>query len=88
MFRLTSPAALSSVPPAPFGFADVQSMAAADMQAVNALIRARLASDVVLINQVAEHIIGGGGKRLRPLLHLIARARPAIAGAITSRSPR
>ncbi|HJT99495.1 MAG TPA: polyprenyl synthetase family protein [Rhodanobacteraceae bacterium] len=42
------------------------------MQAVNALIRARLASDVVLINQVAEHIIGGGGKRLRPMLHLIA----------------
>jgi octaprenyl-diphosphate synthase len=53
-------------------FADVQALAAADMAAVDALIRTRLASDVVLINQVAEHIIGGGGKRLRPMLHLLA----------------
>ena len=53
-------------------FADVQALAAADMGAVNALIRTRLASDVVLINQIAEHIIGGGGKRLRPMLVLLA----------------
>ena len=53
-------------------FADAQEMAAADMQAVNALIRNRLASDVVLINQISEHIIAGGGKRLRPMLHLLA----------------
>jgi octaprenyl-diphosphate synthase len=53
-------------------FAAAQALAAADMSAVDALIRTRLASDVVLINQVAEHIIGGGGKRLRPMLHLIA----------------
>ena len=69
--RLSS-AALSSPTPAIAAFGDVQVLASADMQAVNALIRARLASDVVLINQVAEHIIGGGGKRLRPMLHLIA----------------
>ena len=49
-------------------FADAQALAAADMAAVDALIRDRLASDVVLINQIAEHIIGGGGKRLRPML--------------------
>ncbi|MFZ2236250.1 MAG: polyprenyl synthetase family protein, partial [Dokdonella sp.] len=42
------------------------------MQAVNTLIRSRLASDVVLINQISEHIIAGGGKRLRPMLHLLA----------------
>jgi octaprenyl-diphosphate synthase len=53
-------------------FADVQALAAAGMKEVDALIRARLASDVVLINQVAEHIIGGGGKRLRPMLVLLA----------------
>ncbi|MEP7043248.1 MAG: polyprenyl synthetase family protein, partial [Dokdonella sp.] len=53
-------------------FADAQALAAADMAAVDTLIRTRLASDVVLINQVAEHIIGGGGKRLRPMLHLLA----------------
>jgi len=53
-------------------FADVQALAAADMARVDALIRTRLSSDVVLINQVAEHIIGGGGKRLRPMLVLLA----------------
>jgi octaprenyl-diphosphate synthase len=61
-------------------FAQVQAFAAADMAAVDALIRTRLASDVVLINQVAEHIIGGGGKRLRPMLHLIAARAAGYAG--------
>lgn len=45
------------------------------MEAVNAVIRRRLHSDVVLIRQVAEYIIGAGGKRLRPaLLLLVANA--------------
>ena len=61
-------------------FADVQSLAAADMGAVNALIRARLASDVVLINQISEHIIGSGGKRLRPMLHLLAARAAGYKG--------
>ena len=43
---------------------------AADMNAVDALIRERLHSDVVLIRQVAEYIIHSGGKRLRPALVL------------------
>lgn len=51
---------------------EVQAFAAADMAAVDALIRRRLASDVVLVNQVAEHIVAGGGKRLRPMLLLLA----------------
>jgi octaprenyl-diphosphate synthase len=42
------------------------------MRAVDALIRRRLQSDVALVNQVAEHIVGGGGKRLRPMLLLLA----------------
>jgi len=53
-------------------FADVQALAAGDMEAVNTLIRNRLASDVVLINQISGHIISSGGKRLRPMLHLLA----------------
>jgi octaprenyl-diphosphate synthase len=61
-------------------FADVQALAAADMAAVNALIRSRLASDVVLINQIAEHIIGGGGKRLRPMLVLLAAQAAGYSG--------
>jgi octaprenyl-diphosphate synthase len=51
---------------------DAQRLCAADMAAVNTLIRQQLASDVVLINQIGEHIIGAGGKRLRPMLVLLA----------------
>jgi octaprenyl-diphosphate synthase len=61
-------------------FADAQALAASGMAQVNALIRARLASDVILINQIAEHIIGGGGKRLRPMLHLLAAQAAGYAG--------
>lgn len=44
----------------------------ADFSEVDRVIRSRLASDVVLVNQVAEYIVGAGGKRLRPLVVLIA----------------
>jgi len=48
---------------------------AADMKAVDEVIRQRLYSDVVLVRQVAEYIINSGGKRLRPALVLMtARA--------------
>jgi octaprenyl-diphosphate synthase len=68
-----------SKPPATPGLRDVQALAAADMAAVDTLIRARLSSDVLLINQIAEHIVAAGGKRLRPMLHLLA-ARAAGHG--------
>lgn len=45
---------------------------ATDMQAVDAVIRRSLHSDVVLIRQVAEYIIHSGGKRLRPAMVLFA----------------
>jgi octaprenyl-diphosphate synthase len=58
----------------------IQTLAAADMGAVDALIRRRLASDVVLINQIADHIVSAGGKRLRPMLVVLAgRACGAIS---------
>jgi len=45
------------------------------MTAVNAVIRARLDSHVVLIRTIADYIIGAGGKRMRPaLLLIVARA--------------
>lgn len=50
----------------------ILALAAADMTAVDALIRRRLASDVVLVNQIGEHIVAAGGKRLRPMLLLLA----------------
>ncbi len=43
-----------------------------DMHAVDDLIRLRLASDVVLVNQLSHYIINSGGKRLRPLLSVLA----------------
>ncbi|MET0345598.1 MAG: polyprenyl synthetase family protein [Casimicrobiaceae bacterium] len=41
------------------------------MAEVDRVLRSALSSDVVLIRQVAEYIIGGGGKRLRPALLLL-----------------
>ena len=63
--------ALDAAPRLP-AFAEVQALAAAEMGAVDALIRGRLSSDVVLINQISEHIVAAGGKRLRPMLTVIA----------------
>ncbi|UVW29639.1 octaprenyl diphosphate synthase [Massilia sp. H6] len=44
---------------------------ATDMDAVNAVIRQRLHSEVSLVNQIAEYIISAGGKRIRPVLVLL-----------------
>jgi len=48
---------------------------AEDMKEVDAVIRARLDSEVVLIRTIGDYIVGAGGKRMRPALVLmIARA--------------
>ena len=47
-----------------------------DMERVNATILARTGSEVAMIPEVANHLIGSGGKRLRPML-TIAMARLA-----------
>ena len=52
-----------------------------DMHAVDRVIRARLYSDVVLIRQVAEYIIGAGGKRLRPILVLLSARAFGVSNA-------
>jgi len=59
----------------------IREFMAADMHAVDEVIRARLNSEVPLIRQVAEYIVGGGGKRLRPMLLLLS------AGAFGYRGP-
>ncbi|HYG06640.1 MAG TPA: polyprenyl synthetase family protein [Stenotrophomonas sp.] len=63
------------------GLPQIQQLAAPDMAAVDALIRSRLASDVVLINQIADHIISAGGKRLRPMLVMLAGRALGGSGA-------
>ncbi len=53
-------------------FDDVQALAADDMAAVDRLITDCLASDVALVSQVSEYIVMSGGKRLRPMIVLLA----------------
>ena len=43
----------------------------AEMERVDAIIQARLISDVALVNQISAYIIGAGGKRIRPRLVLL-----------------
>ncbi len=46
-----------------------------DMKAVDAVIRARLNSEVVLIRTIGDYIVGAGGKRMRPaMLLMVAKA--------------
>ena len=56
-------------------FAEIRGLAVAPMQRVDALIRQRLSSDVVLINQIADHIIASGGKAV-----FAARKAGVLAG--------
>lgn len=66
--------------------AEIQALASGPMACVDGLIRNRLASDVVLINQVAEYIVGAGGKRLRPMLLLLAAGAAGGEAAIDRRA--
>ncbi len=56
----------------PFSLDDLKALTDADMQRVNQVITDNLASDVVLINQLSQHIILSGGKRLRPMLVMLS----------------
>ncbi|MEM7468708.1 MAG: octaprenyl diphosphate synthase [Pseudomonadota bacterium] len=51
---------------------EIHALVATDLEAVDQRIKSRLYSDVMLINQLSHYIIGGGGKRLRPILVLLA----------------
>lgn len=50
---------------------EIFSPIAADMQAVDSVIRSRLNSEVVMIRTIGEYIISAGGKRMRPALVLM-----------------
>ena len=43
----------------------------ADLESVNNVIKKSLSSDIPIINQISSHIISSGGKRMRPILHLL-----------------
>jgi octaprenyl-diphosphate synthase len=50
----------------------VSNLARDDMEAVDRLITTSLESDVALVSQVSRYIVASGGKRLRPLVVLLA----------------
>jgi len=50
----------------------VRELLSEDMDGVNTLIHSSLHSDVALINQLSNYIVNSGGKRLRPMLVLLA----------------
>ncbi len=50
----------------------IRELIADDLRATNLLILDRLHSDVVLINQIGHYIVNSGGKRLRPMIVLLA----------------
>lgn len=53
-------------------FASIKKLVEAETAEVNRLIVRELSSDVVLINQIGNYIVTSGGKRLRPMLLLLA----------------
>jgi len=59
---------------------EIRALMRDDLAALDATIRRRLSSDVLLVNQVAEYIIAGGGKRLRPLLVMTAARACSYGG--------
>ena len=56
----------------PMFLESLRQLLAADMAAVDQVIRTRLHSEVPLINQVGEYIVNSGGKRLRPALVVLS----------------
>ena len=53
-------------------FSRIRELIEDDLKATDALILDRLSSDVLLINQVGHYIVNSGGKRLRPMIVLLA----------------
>src|SRR5260221_4015398 len=59
-------------PLVPASLEDIRKPIARDLQQVDEVIRRRLVSEVVLIRTIANYIVAGCGKRLRPALVLLA----------------
>lgn len=51
---------------------EIRALVEREFENTNQIILDRLQSDVVLVNQVGQYIVAAGGKRLRPMLLLLA----------------
>ncbi|NBI42579.1 octaprenyl diphosphate synthase [[Haemophilus] felis] len=58
----------------------IQQLIEQDMQQANAQILAQLNSDVTLINQLGYYIIQSGGKRIRPMIAILAAKALGFSG--------
>jgi octaprenyl-diphosphate synthase len=58
----------------------IRQLIASDMDSVDKLIIQSLKSDVVLINQIGAYIVHSGGKRLRPMIVLMAAQACSYSG--------
>ncbi|NBT43587.1 MAG: octaprenyl diphosphate synthase [Gammaproteobacteria bacterium] len=63
---------LTASSPATTDFSSIRDLVKEETNAVDQLILEELKSDVVLINQIGHYIVNSGGKRLRPMLLLLA----------------
>ncbi len=75
--RLTASVSAPSMPGAPNLFIpmdldQISALVARDMEAVNDTIHRRLQSQVMFVNELGHYIVNSGGKRLRPMLVLLA----------------
>ena len=61
-----------STPPAHPGLDAIRAPVAEDLKAADRRVREELSSDVALIKQLGEYLVAAGGKRLRPLVVLLA----------------
>ena len=68
------------LPPTAIVISGAATLMAADMSQVDGVIQRRLASDVVMINQIANYIISAGGKRIRPMLVLLFSSALGFTG--------
>ncbi len=59
----------------------IRQLIASDMDSVDRLIIQSLQSDVVLINQIGAYIVHSGGKRLRPMIVLMAAQACGYTGS-------
>jgi octaprenyl-diphosphate synthase len=64
----------------PIEFADVRALVEDEILAVDRLIKTRLYSEVTLINQLSQYIIGSGGKRMRPVIALLCAKAAGYTG--------
>lgn len=73
---------LAVKPGKPFSLDELKALTDADMLRVNQVITDNLASDVALINQLSQHIILSGGKRLRPMLVMLVAKACGYRGSV------